>query len=366
MEAVLSRKPLCSARFASMVVAMGVGLVACRDTTSSHGIDPLVSDDVQHEVERHDGSNAPRSNAEATSTGDNGPGFTLPSSSASTSIGTVLEGRLEGGVPVPLNGPGFRHNPNKRPERRYGTVELVGGLVRAAAIVHGTLPGGELTINDLAAELGGDIPNHASHRSGRDVDVLFYLLDEHGNPRPGHAIPLDPEGGGTDYNDLTDPSDDKHVRLDVARTWKFVETLVLDPDAHVQRIFLAEHLRTLLLAHAHGSDAPKQAITRFGHLTCQPGFPHDDHMHVRVFCSPEDIRAGCVDGRPIYPWHEQYLVDEGVKAVVSDVRETPRPKLTSHAEARAKAGPMHPSVEAFLERRKAWLKQPHPGRTYCR
>ena len=27
---------------------------------------------------------------------------------------------------------------------------------------------------------GGPIPHHGSHRSGRDVDVLFYLLDREG------------------------------------------------------------------------------------------------------------------------------------------------------------------------------------------
>ena len=26
----------------------------------------------------------------------------------------------------------------------------------------------------------------------------------------------------------------------------------------------------------------------------------------------------------------------------------------------------HPMMDAFLERRKAWAKKPHPGRKYCK
>jgi len=283
----------------------------------------------------------------------------------SVSIGSPLEGRLENGLPVPPSGPGFRHDPRKNRERRYGTAELVGALLRAAGAVHEALPGSDLTINDLSAKEGGDIPGHASHRNGRDVDVMFYLLDESGKPRPGDSIPLDFKGRGTDYNDLEDPADDEPVTLDVPRTWKFVEALVLDEEAQVQRVFVVEHIRTMLLEHARRIGAPKRAVGLFTDLTCQPGFPHDDHMHIRVFCSPDDVKAGCEDMPPIYPWHRRHLAAAGVEPRLAGSPEGPRPRVTFHAEARAKAGAMHQSVVDFLERREAWLKQPHPGRKYC-
>ena len=47
---------------------------------------------------------------------------------------------------------------------------------------------------------------------------------------------------------------------------------------------------------------------------CQPGFPHDDHMHIRFFCSPDDIEAGCLDTAPIFPWQKQSLKAAGVSA----------------------------------------------------
>jgi penicillin-insensitive murein endopeptidase len=289
--------------------------------------------------------------------------------SYSSSIGTPVEGRIEGGVPLPLHGPGFRFNPAKRPERRHGTVELVQALVRASAVVHEELPGNPVTISDISMPDGGDIVGHASHRSGRDVDVYFYLLTADEQPFPAKAIPLEPDGTGHEYGDLAIAEDDVEVRLDVPRTWKFMEALVSDPDARINHILVAEHIRTLLLKHAEKIGAPEAARTRFGHLTCQPRFPHDDHVHIRFFCSADDIEAGCEDTRPIYPWHQAHLDDAGVQVRIAGKRKSAGPKLTSVKAARKKAAAgieMHQDVIAFLDRRETWAKKPRSGRKYCR
>lgn len=298
------------------------------------------------------------------------------SASRSTSIGTCTEGHLQGGLPLPLSAAGLLFNPGKDPGSRFGTVELVGGLLRAAATVERARPGMPLTVSDLSRDGGGEISGHASHRSGRDVDVLFHLRRETGEPFvPAKAIPLDPEGRGTDYGDLADPADDVPVELDAARTWSFVAALLADEAVAVQRIFVVEHVRSHLLAEARRVEAPAAVIERFSEVTCQPGFPHDDHMHIRVFCSAEDIAAGCIDGPPIYPWRTAALASAGAQATLAgrDDDESPRPKarkrkpdLKTIAEARAEAGPMHEDVIAFLDRRQAWVKQPHPGRRWCR
>lgn len=283
----------------------------------------------------------------------------------STSIGSTIEGRLDGGLALPATGPGFRHNPSKDPQRRYGTVEMVRALIRAAGVVHERSPGGEVTINDLSAQAGGDIPGHATHRSGRDVDVLFYLLDADDHPRSGHAVPLEPDGRGVDYRDLAVAEDDIPVRIDVPRTWQFVEALIADTDALLQQIYIVEHLRTMLLEHARRTGSPEWIVSRFAAITCQPKFPHDDHMHMRFFCSPQDIRAGCLDDKPIYPWHRNELSGHGLRAQIAGPRTSPRPQLTSIEQARADAGPMHADVVAFLERRQAWARKPKARRKYC-
>lgn len=290
--------------------------------------------------------------------------------STSASVGSPTEGSLTGGVPLPLHGPGYVFNPRKAPERRYGTWEMVRALMDAAAAVHDTNPGNTLVVGDLSFENGGDINGHASHRAGRDVDVMFYLLGEDGSPFDAKAIPIEPNGTGVDYQDLTTADDDVPVRIDVPRTWAFIEALVSDERNTLGRIYVVEHVRTMLLDEGTRTGASTAVLERAGHLMCQPKFPHDDHMHIRFFCTPDDIEAGCLDTAPIFPWHKKRLKAAGVAAKLAGPRTTPRPKLTSTKDAakkkRDEVGAFDPAVDAFLERRKAWAKKPKTGRKYCR
>jgi penicillin-insensitive murein endopeptidase len=316
-----------------------------------------------------DATDEPDPPAEPEGVPGGGPDPLSLSGDVSASVGGPTTGRVTGGVPLPLHGPGYRFSPNKDPQSRYGTVELVAALVRAAGVVHEELPGNDLTIGDLGRPEGGDIPGHASHRAGRDVDVYFYLFDDSGAPFPAKAIPLDPSGEGTDYNDLADPADDVAVKIDVPRTWRFVQALLEDDSVYVQRIFVVEHVRTMLLAEAKRTGAPAAVRDLFGDLTCQPRAPHDDHLHIRVFCTAQDIGEGCEDGHPIYPWHNKRLAAAGTTAVIAKPApkvNKPKPSLTSRVEARVEAGVMHEDVRAFLDRRKSWAKKPHPKRPYCR
>ncbi len=288
------------------------------------------------------------------------------SGSVSTSIRNPNDGSLEGGVALPLESQGLRFNPKRDAAHRYGTVEMVQALARAAKVVHDELGGVAVTVNDLSLPKGGPLPRHSSHQSGRDVDVLFYLLDAAGSPVPAVGAFFDPTGRGIDFKSLEDPSDDVPLELDLPRTWLFVQALIEDPGAHLQRVFVAEHIRTLLLNQATKSGASPHTVRRFSEMTCQPSYPHDDHFHFRFFCTAEDIRQGCRDGRPIYPWRLQELRAAGVKPKpLLKRRPFAEADIVTHEEARAAAGPMHAEVERWLERRKAWLKQPHPGREFC-
>ncbi len=286
--------------------------------------------------------------------------------SVSTSLRNPNDGALEGGVPLPLRASGLVFNPTRDPTHRHGTVEVVQALVRAAGIVAEELGGQPVFVNDLSLPRGGPIPRHSSHQSGRDVDVFFYLLDEAGTPATPVGAFLDPTGHGVDFKNLQDGSDDVALRLDVPRTWRFVQGLIEDQEAHLQRIFVAEHLRALLLAHAKTTGASPSTVQRFSEMTCQPSYPHDDHFHFRFFCTAEDIAHGCRDGEPIYPWRQHELAAVGVKPKrLLKRRPSAEADIVTHEEARAAAGPLHEEVERWLERRKAWLKQPHPGREFC-
>jgi penicillin-insensitive murein endopeptidase len=286
--------------------------------------------------------------------------------SHSTSLRNPNDGSLVGGVPLPLQAPGLRFNPSRDPAARYGTVEVVRALVDAAEIVDSELGGLPVTINDLSYESGGPIPRHSSHQSGRDVDVFFYQIGPDGNPIASVGAFFDPEGRGVDFRDLADPSDDIDLEIDLRRTWRFVQALIEDDSANLQSIYLAEHLRTLLLDHARVRGAPKETIRRFAAMTCQPGYPHDDHFHFRFYCSAEDIEAGCRDSEPIHPWRKKALAQAGVEPLPM-LPKRPRAVAAtiSHEEARRQAGEMDAEVVRWLDRREAWLAKPHTGRKYC-
>ena len=286
--------------------------------------------------------------------------------SRSTSIGSPNDGSLEGGFPIPVSSPGLRFNDKRDTDARYATAEVAQALVDAARHVHEALGGRPLVFNDASLQQGGPIDHHDSHQSGRDVDLLFYLLNEDGNPAQPVGAFFDPEGVGVDFGDLADPSDDVVLRFDARRTWRLIEALLRDERAVVQRIFVAEHLRVILVEHAKSVDVSPALLQRFNDVACQPSVPHDDHLHVRFFCSVQDIQAGCLDTRPLYPWRRATLAEQGVRAKLAGPRRPQsRSNTVSIAEARKKAGPMHADVVRWLDRRERWLK-PRIGRRYCR
>lgn len=284
----------------------------------------------------------------------------------STSVRNPSDGALRGGVPLPLTAPGLRFSPKKDPKTRFGTVEVVRSLVEAGSRVEEALGGLPIMINELSYAEGGPIPHHRSHQSGRDVDVLFYQIGPNGEPIESVGAFFDPSGKGVDFRDLSDPSDDVTLYLDIPRNWLFLRSLIEDEDAHLQQIFVAEHLRALLLDYARREGQPATTVQRFAEMSCQPSYPHDDHFHFRFFCAPDDIVDGCLDSPPMYPWHLEKLEAAGIRPrPLAPNRDEARARIVTHEEAREAAGPMDAEVERWLERRKQWLAQPHPGRAYC-
>jgi penicillin-insensitive murein endopeptidase len=242
----------------------------------------------------------------------------------------------------------------------------VRALVDAAARVDRELGGLPVTINDLSLQSGGPIPHHRSHQNGRDVDVLFYQLGPDGAPIESVGAFFDPSGTGVDFKDLADPADDVPLAIDVPRTWLLLQALIEGGRAELQNIYVAEHLRTLLLRHGRAVSAPATTLERFEALTCQPTYPHDDHFHFRFFCTPDDIAAGCRDSQPMYPWQKELLAKAGVEPrPLAPKRTRAKSEIITHEEARASAGPMDAEVERWLDRRQAWIEKPHPGRPYC-
>lgn len=174
-------------------------------------------------------------------------------------------------------------------------VALVHRVARALSTQHGGTP---LRVGDLSAQRGGSIPRHRSHRSGRDVDLLFYARDE------ATGDPVTSPGFVRYGASLTSLAHPVALRFDVERNWNLVEALVRDQSAGVARIFVADWLRRALLEHARARGKAAWVIDRVERVLSQPGdsLPHDDHFHLRVACTPRERYLGCVDGAPMWPW----------------------------------------------------------------
>jgi penicillin-insensitive murein DD-endopeptidase len=214
------------------------------------------------------------------------------------SVGMPNLGVQTDAIELPERGKGFeRYRP--KGHNHWGRPRLVSALERIAAEVEAELPGGTLMIGDLGARRGGQIPGHASHRSGRDVDLLFYALTPAGAPisSPGF-VRYEADGLA-----VVQGSDD-YVRLDVAREWLLVKKLVNDSEIGVQFLFVSRPVEALLMDYARARGEPLELQYRAQTVMMQPGdsLPHDDHLHLRIACSPDEAQAGCSGGGPYWEW----------------------------------------------------------------
>jgi penicillin-insensitive murein endopeptidase len=224
------------------------------------------------------------------------------------SVGTTADGAVRSPLELPVEGDGYMVPARWRTRHsNWGTEELVGAIVRASRAVDRELPGGWAAIGDLSRRSGGASVEHRSHQSGRDVDVFFYAKDDAGLPvRPGEAmIHFAADGRAVRWSPargLPAPAGPVPAyRFDAARNWAFVRALLSDEGAEVQWIFIQRGLSDQLLQAAAAAGDDPALVARAAFILKQPADsePHDDHMHVRLYCDPGDRRLGCADRGPV-------------------------------------------------------------------
>lgn len=216
------------------------------------------------------------------------------------SIGVPHSGVLTGGTELPRRGPGFERFRPTSPVY-WGHPRLVAAVQRAARAVAEKRPGGApLVVGDLSGPNGGKIPRHNSHRTGRDVDFLFYVTSPSGAPirNPGF-IPLGADG-------LAQLGDGRFLRLDVERQWLFFRELLTDPEIDVQFLFMSRDLEALVVDYALAKETDLNLVWHAQTVMIQPvdSLPHADHVHMRIACRPEDAVNGCLGGGPHWEWLE--------------------------------------------------------------
>jgi LysM repeat protein len=169
----------------------------------------------------------------------------------------------------------------RRPHMMFGTLHLVEHVQRVVRIVSARHPKvHKLAIGDLSARGGGKVPRHASHQTGRDVDLGFYFKRK-------------PRGYPEDFVTAT------AATLDFPATWTMIKTLAdtAEEDGGVYMMFLDYDVQKMLYDWARERGVargvlswmfqyPRGRHSLTGLIRHEPA--HAAHVHVRFQCPAGD------------------------------------------------------------------------------
>lgn len=191
------------------------------------------------------------------------------------SIGSPNRGKLKNGMPLP-EGDSWRIRPVRR--RAYGTHTTVTALVEAFEAFGEQYPDSpKIRVGELAKKTGGRVAPHASHRSGRDVDIGYVFRgDDNGDDRWRYM---------------------SERNFDAEKNWALIQEIL--KSGHVQTIYISRKLQKLL--HKEAAKTLSEAeLTQIFEYPRSPGSNtatlqhwrgHHDHMHVRFRCEPGNRRC---------------------------------------------------------------------------
>ena len=269
---------------------------------------------------------------------------------AGRSVGSPTEGYLVGGARL-SEAPHIRVVPFYRAgDARWGLESLVNLIDGAARSVRKQFPDAVLSVGHLSRPGGGEIDRHASHESGRDADIGFYVKNQQGKSIfADHFVSFKGDGTAPTW---------PGAQFDDAKNWALVSAIVGNAQARVSYIFVASPIRTRLLQYAAKIGAPAAIRSRAAELMVEPrgSMAHDDHFHVRIACPPGMDK--CIE-RPLAR-KPRPLAGKTAVARASPSTSTASPSPSASAASRAKApapGPVTPP------RKPAPRQSPPPARS---
>ncbi len=191
------------------------------------------------------------------------------------SIGTPNRGKLQNGMPLP-EGDAWRLRPVRR--RAWGTHTTVTSLVEAFEAYGERFPDGpKIRVGELAKRTGGRVAPHASHRSGRDVDIGYIFQgDDNGEDR---------------WRKMSERN------FDAEKNWYLIQEILASDK--VQTIYVSKKLQKLLHKEAAKTLSETELAALFEYprtaesprAVLQHWKGHADHMHVRFACEPGNHRC---------------------------------------------------------------------------
>jgi LysM repeat protein len=155
----------------------------------------------------------------------------------------------------------------KRPRAAYGTAKTIELVQRAVSQYGRAHPSGpKVVVGDISRKGGGQLAPHASHQTGRDIDLGYVV-------RSGPAKRV----GGKSY-----------ANLDVARTWALIEAFL--DTKQVVYVFVDYRLQEQLYEHAKAQGVPQRELDGLfqyphgrgrAHGIIRHWPNHRHHFHVR-------------------------------------------------------------------------------------
>ena len=220
----------------------------------------------------------------------------------SRSIGGVVHGHLVESRIIPQPHPDLAFLEVQYERGLFSTTDRMLRILEGAADhLRRHYPESVVRLGNQSASGGGDIPYSASHNSGRDADLGFFLKGPDGEPAvPDDLLKLDEQGR---YDGKAGT-----FRFDTARNWRLVEGVIEAAGDQLQYIFISRPLRQMLLERAREVGADASVRRRARRVLRQPrgALPHNDHFHVRVYCSEVDVASGCWDRGSKWSWYDSH------------------------------------------------------------
>ena len=196
-----------------------------------------------------------------------------PQASSSESVNRTNAGRLRGGIKVPSHPQWVVANTGRN--AGYGTAETLAWLAVAFDQLASTDPGAaKVQIRDISVQSGGRPSGywpHASHQSGRDVDITY------------------PRASGCSSTTGCPAENVSTSSLDVAATWTLLEVWLTQQLAH--RIFIDRSLHAALRAEATRRGHTRAELDKWFGPVIMHVNNHLNHFHVRFRCPADDTNC---------------------------------------------------------------------------
>lgn len=183
----------------------------------------------------------------------------------------------------------------------YGTDELVAAIRSAAQHVAEKHPGAILYLGNVAQRWGGDIQWSVSHNNGRDADLAFYSRDPFGwQRRPPNLLHFGPDLRSVEFSGFH--------RFDAELNADLVVGLFDHAGSQIQYMFMARFLELPVVDVLRRRGMDREALIKIQEVLYEPrgSAIHDDHLHIRIYCTADDLCGGCENTGTIRPWVDEF------------------------------------------------------------